>query len=86
VAVVAGHVRTIAQQSSGVEHPEEAMSAGLAAQVRAHRDRFPALTAALSSVAEHGGQDDALDFGLERILDGIGLLVARCATAGPATS
>jgi hypothetical protein len=33
--------------------------------------------AALASAVAQGGQDKALDFGLQRILDGIGLLVAR---------
>ena len=31
---------------------------------------------ALGSAAEHGAQDQALDFGLARILDGVGLLIA----------
>lgn len=38
------------------------------------------LGAALASVAREGGQEQALDFGLERILDGIGLLVAARGT------
>ncbi|WP_308120653.1 TetR/AcrR family transcriptional regulator C-terminal domain-containing protein [Streptomyces bambusae] len=36
---------------------------------------YPALAAAMASVAEIGGQDQALEFGLERILDGLGLLI-----------
>lgn len=47
----------------------------------ARGEHYPALTAALSWVAEHGSDHPALDFGLARILDGICVLVAR--RAGP---
>ena len=40
------------------------------------QERYPALTAAFGSAAGHGSQDKALDFGLARILDGVGLLIA----------
>ncbi|MFJ7270928.1 hypothetical protein ACIQV3_30515 [Streptomyces sp. NPDC099050] len=44
-------------------------------------ERRPGLGAAMASVAEAGGQDQALGFGLERILGGLGLglLVAEWA-------
>lgn len=49
-------------------------------------DRFPALTTALASGALDNADpvDDELGFGLERVLDGIEVLIARAATAGPA--
>lgn len=76
VAVVAGHIRAIAQQSAGTDHPDAELSGPLAELMRDHGDRYPALTAALTESVEHGGQDNALDFGLHRILDGLGLLIA----------
>ncbi|MFG2877486.1 TetR/AcrR family transcriptional regulator [Streptomyces sp. NPDC048337] len=82
VVLVAGHVRGIAEQERAAggaagAGPDAQLAAMLGEVMRVHGERFPALGAALASVAEHGGQDQALEFGLERILDGLGLLVAR---------
>ncbi|MCX5199804.1 TetR/AcrR family transcriptional regulator [Streptomyces sp. NBC_00249] len=85
-ALIAGHVRGIAEQEratgGGAGGPEAEFGAVLGEVMRTHGADYPALGAALASVAAHGGQDQALDFGLERILDGIGLLVARRAEQG----
>ncbi|MFD9412746.1 TetR/AcrR family transcriptional regulator [Streptomyces sp. NPDC059989] len=87
VVLVAGHVRGIAEQEraaagSAGAGPDAQLAAMLGEVMRVHGERFPALGAALASVAEHGGQDQALEFGLERILDGLGLLVSRRAGGG----
>ncbi|MFK0203491.1 TetR/AcrR family transcriptional regulator [Streptomyces lavendulae] len=87
VVLVAGHVRGIAEQERAVlaeaavggaagGGPDVELGAVLGEVMRLRGADFPALGAALASVARDGGQDQALDFGLERILDGIGLLVA----------
>jgi AcrR family transcriptional regulator len=78
-ATLIGHVRSIAQQdvAAGSAGPEQNLQQGIAAVLREHRDRYPALTAALDATAEQGGSDQALDFGLARILDGVELLIAR---------
>ncbi|MET8755069.1 TetR/AcrR family transcriptional regulator C-terminal domain-containing protein [Streptomyces sp. NPDC004667] len=86
VVLVAGHVRGIAEQERAVAAggsggaagggPDVELGAVLGEVMRLRGADFPALGAALASVAREGGQDQALDFGLERILDGIGLLVA----------
>jgi len=76
--LVIGHIRNLAQQF--VEHDEDGaqewnrLSAELLAR---HGHRFPALTAAIAAgaFAPHG--DDPLDFGLERILDGVAALIGR---------
>ena len=82
-ATLAGHVRAIAQQRSAVAdgRPEQAMAAAITGLLHGRQERFPALTAAFGSAAEHGSQDKALDFGLARILDGVGLLIASRAQA-----
>ncbi|MBT2454818.1 TetR/AcrR family transcriptional regulator [Streptomyces sp. ISL-86] len=87
VVLLTGHVRGIAEQeratSGGVVGgavgggPDAQLGVMLGEVMRVHGTDFPALGAALASVAEHGGQDQALEFGLERILDGLGLLVAQ---------
>ena len=84
-ATLAGHVRAIAQQGAALAdgRPEQAMAAVITGLLHGRQERFPALTAALGSAAEHGSQDKALDFGLARILNGVGLLVASRAQAPP---
>jgi AcrR family transcriptional regulator len=84
-ATLAGHVRAMAQQSPAAAdgRPEQAMEAAIAAFVRGHEEHFPALKTALDSAAAHGSQGKALDFGLDRILDGVGLLIAGRADTSP---
>lgn len=76
VATLTGHVRMITQQisASAGGAPEQEMSEAMNALLADHRDRFPALAAAL---ADPAGKDQALDFGLRCILDGVELLVDR---------
>ncbi|MFF5707125.1 TetR/AcrR family transcriptional regulator [Streptomyces sp. NPDC012794] len=84
VVLVAGHVRGIAEQeraTGGAGGPDEELGAVFGEVVRMRGEEYPALAGALASVAEHGGQDQALEFGLERIFDGLGLLVERRATS-----
>ncbi|MEU5782154.1 TetR/AcrR family transcriptional regulator [Micromonospora lupini] len=77
--LVIGHVRNLAQQVAGIptETPEQAMAPGLSDLLRGREQRFPALLEAVASAAVHDGRDQALDFGLSRILDGVQLLVTE---------
>ncbi|MEU8621578.1 TetR/AcrR family transcriptional regulator [Streptomyces sp. NPDC048623] len=78
--LLVGHVRVITQQARAAgpaDHPEAQLDAFLGDLMRAHGERFPALTAALASAAETDGQDQAWDFGLQRILDGLAALIDR---------
>lgn len=72
-----GHARNLAQQVSAMptDTPEQAMESGLAGLLRGREDQFPAVLAAVASAARHAAQDQALDFGLARILDGVDLLI-----------
>ncbi|MFE2110986.1 TetR/AcrR family transcriptional regulator C-terminal domain-containing protein [Kitasatospora sp. NPDC059463] len=75
--LLAGHVRGIAEQSRAARPdspPEAEFLALLGPLVHRHADRFPALAAALTA---QDGHDQALDFGLERILDGLEALIGR---------
>ncbi|MFE6051315.1 TetR/AcrR family transcriptional regulator C-terminal domain-containing protein [Kitasatospora sp. NPDC056446] len=75
--LLAGHVRGIAEQSRAAGpsgSPEAALLALLGAVVRENADRYPAVAAAM---ADPDGRDQALDFGLERILDGLAALIER---------
>ncbi|WP_224282198.1 TetR/AcrR family transcriptional regulator C-terminal domain-containing protein [Streptomyces sp. LS1784] len=75
--LLTGHVRGIAAQSRAAGpggNPEAELLAALGTVVREHADRFPAVAAAM---ADPGGRDQALEFGLERILDGLAALIER---------
>jgi AcrR family transcriptional regulator len=77
-ATLAGHARAIAQQASasvGIS-PEQGLHTIFAMVLRDHAAQFPALTAALDSGTDDG-RDQAFDFGLDRILDGIELLLKQ---------
>ncbi|MFD0265088.1 TetR/AcrR family transcriptional regulator [Streptomyces sp. NPDC127106] len=76
--LLAGHLRTLTQQARAAGpagNPEAQLGALLGELMQAHGDRFPAVTAALASAAESNGQDQAWEFGLQRILDGLAALV-----------
>jgi AcrR family transcriptional regulator len=73
VAVLAGHVRALAAQA---HQSESLMGAAIALVLREHADRFPAVAGAMSDIAAHGGGDQAFRFGLERILDGLQVLLS----------
>lgn len=85
--LLTGHVRNLAQQvtaTTAAGGPEQAMEPALHLVLAGREDRFPAVTAALASARTAGNQDQALDFGLARILDGVGALIdARAVSATP---
>lgn len=72
VAVLAGHVRALAQQASGAEAHLTTMITQLLA---GRESRYPQVTATMRSALIEGGQEQALDFGLGLILDGLGARV-----------
>ncbi|MER7757322.1 TetR/AcrR family transcriptional regulator C-terminal domain-containing protein [Kitasatospora sp. NPDC097643] len=75
--LLAGHVRSIAEQSRATGpggSPEAELLTILGTLVHRNAERYPALAAAIT---EEGGRDNALDFGLDRILDGLAALIAR---------
>jgi len=72
VATIAGHVRMIAGQAG---QAESEFAASMNHALTEHAERFPALAAALADVGAHGGGDQAFSFGIERILDGLEVLI-----------
>ncbi|MFF0625360.1 TetR/AcrR family transcriptional regulator [Streptomyces sp. NPDC004296] len=84
VMVVSGHIRAIAQVSVSMgvgsaraKEPEAAMSAALNELLVGRSERFPAVAAAVADAAAGASRDQAWEFGLERILDGLEAYVAR---------
>jgi AcrR family transcriptional regulator len=72
VATVAGHARAIAGQAG---QAESEMAASMIRAMTEHADRFPAVASAIADIATRGGGDQAFSFGLERILDGLEMLI-----------
>jgi AcrR family transcriptional regulator len=74
VATLAAHVRTLAVQSVQAER-EMINTMGIV--LRDHAARFPAVVAAITEVSQHGGDEQAFQFGLARILDGIDAYIKK---------
>ncbi|MFE7416921.1 TetR/AcrR family transcriptional regulator [Rhodococcus sp. NPDC057529] len=81
VVLITGHVRSLAQQSTapGAETgtPEKALNAIMTGILTDNAERYPEAAAAFASASSSSGQDDALEFGLARIFDGLAALVAE---------
>ena len=78
ILVITSHVRNIAQQSAtfpghSVGLTEEEITRSLAEILTTEADRFPSLTAAIQTAG--GSENQGLQFGLDRILDGLELLI-----------
>jgi AcrR family transcriptional regulator len=78
ILVITSHVRNIAQQSTtfpghSIGLTEEEITQSLGEILSTEADRFPNLTAALRTAA--GSENQGLEFGLDRILDGLELLI-----------
>ncbi|TLF57556.1 TetR/AcrR family transcriptional regulator [Nocardia cyriacigeorgica] len=86
VVVLNGHARSLAAQHGGTpaEGMEEQLMRQMAEVMEAAGDRYPEVAAAMGEQA--GGasaRDDALNFGIDRILDGLQALVDRRADRAP---
>ena len=77
LALISNHVRGSVQQAAAGEDPEAALADQLGPILAAHADRYPQTAAAFATAGESGQRDDALRFGLERILDGVAALIAE---------
>ncbi|MFI6848555.1 TetR/AcrR family transcriptional regulator [Kitasatospora sp. NPDC050467] len=72
VLLIIGHIRSLAQQLVDADEEGGEEWNRLAGEVlERHGDQFPALTAAIAAGAFAPQSGDPLDFGLERILDGV---------------
>ncbi|NYI07720.1 TetR/AcrR family transcriptional regulator [Allostreptomyces psammosilenae] len=81
--LLVGHVRSIAQQAHAAGpagDPEAQLGPLLAEVMREHGERFPALSEAIASAARPGAGDQAWEFGLQRILDGLAVLIHQRTT------
>jgi AcrR family transcriptional regulator len=73
ILVLSSHVRNIAQQTISTGLTEEHLNQALAEVLATEAARFPSLAAAMRTAG--GSPNQGLEFGLERILDGLELLI-----------
>jgi AcrR family transcriptional regulator len=77
VALLNGHVRSLVQVTPAGQHDlETEMARQVGAALAAHPDRYPHVLAAFSESPSPAERDNALDFGIDRILDGLAALIA----------
>jgi AcrR family transcriptional regulator len=77
VALLNGHVRSLVQVApAGQENLEAEIARQIGAALSAHPDRYPQVLAAFSDSPQQAGRDNALRFGIDRILDGLAALMA----------
>jgi AcrR family transcriptional regulator len=75
VVLLNGHVRSLVQVTpAGQEDLEKQIAGQVGTVLSAHPDRYPQVLAAFSDPST--GRDDALHFGIDRILDGLAALIA----------
>jgi AcrR family transcriptional regulator len=74
ILVLVSHVRNLAQQTITTGLAEDDINRALAEILTTEADRFPSLAAALRTAG--GSPNQGLEFGLDRILDGIELLIS----------
>jgi AcrR family transcriptional regulator len=77
IALLAGHVRSLALQAAaaGDDNMEAALGRQLSQALAAQVGRYPRTVAAFAESSPPGERDNALDFGIDRILDGLGVLI-----------
>jgi len=77
VVLLNGHVRSLVQvTSAGQEDLEAEIARQVGVVLSANPDRYPQVLAAFSESPQPAGRDNALDFGIDRILDGLAALIA----------
>jgi AcrR family transcriptional regulator len=82
MVILVGHARMLAAQVT----PEAQLGAAIAAVIRQRGEQFPQLKAAMTEAAAAAQQDQAFDFGLARILDGLQCLIDARAAGAPAAA
>jgi AcrR family transcriptional regulator len=78
IALLAGHVRGLALQAAaaGDDNLEAALGRQVSQALAAQAGRYPRTLDAFAESGPPGARDNALAFGIDRILDGLGVLIA----------
>jgi hypothetical protein len=88
MALLSGHVRSLVQQhaasGTATDTTEQDLAALLGGILAEHGDSYPEVRAAFAETSTTSAQDNALDFGLARILDGLADLITQRQRDAPA--
>ncbi|PXX68737.1 TetR family transcriptional regulator [Nocardia tenerifensis] len=80
IVLVNGHIRSLVQQTQSLgDDATQRLADQFAEMMSVAGERFPAVAAAFAEEAASagsGGANKAMDFGIERVLDGLGVLIA----------
>ena len=76
VVLLNGHVRSLVQVTSGGDDLEAEIARQVDTAASAYPDRYPQVLAAFAGSPQPAERDNALDFGIGRILDGLAALIA----------
>ena len=77
VVLLNGHVRSLVQvTAAGQQDLEAEIARQVGAALSANPGRYPQVLAAFSGSPPSAGRDNALQFGIDRILDGLAALIA----------
>ncbi|NMN97314.1 TetR/AcrR family transcriptional regulator C-terminal domain-containing protein [Antrihabitans stalactiti] len=83
IVLVNGHVRSLVQQTAPAGTSEKDTGALMAGILTDRADRYPQVAAAFAAAGANDEQDNALEFGLERIFDGLAALIQNRARVLP---
>jgi AcrR family transcriptional regulator len=86
VVLLNGHVRSLVQVTAAAQQDLEGeIARQIGTAVSTHADRYPQVVAAFADGPGPSGRDNALDFGIDRILDGLAALIAERAAGSQPT-
>lgn len=77
LALLAGHALSLVRQQTASRTAEDDLAAGLASVFAAHAEHYPQTLAAFADAGHAQERDDALGFGVRRVLAGVAALVAE---------
>lgn len=77
LALLTGHVLALVRQETGSSTPEEDLAAHLGVILTQHAAHYPCTAAAVDDAEREGARNEALGFGVDRILAGTAALVAE---------
>ncbi|MFE6734472.1 TetR/AcrR family transcriptional regulator [Microbacterium sp. NPDC057650] len=75
LALLSGHALSLVRQQAGSSAPEEELASRLGPVLAARAEQYPRAVAAFAEAGRDGSRDDALLFGVHRILAGVAALL-----------
>ena len=86
LTLLVGHVMSLVRQRASVGAPEQQLAAGLASILATRAELYPRTASAFAEADDDGARDDALRFGVDRVLAGVAALVAERAASSSSRS